>query len=135
MLFSLEDPGNPQGTHLLQMTDQVESLHAHNQHILMVGQVRSYAQIVNLINDDPKKIEEIPITDPMMKCHIYQIIKTGDPGIYAYLTEKGIFKVKMQPKFSQKKLGNIIEKHGNQQGQILAFYKDSLLLGSFKTDQ
>ena len=64
MLFSLEDPSNPKQTHLLQMTDQVESLHAHNQHILMVGQDKSYAQILNL-KDDPKKIEEIPIAEPM----------------------------------------------------------------------
>jgi hypothetical protein len=58
--------------------------------------------------NDPKKIEEIPIADPMMKCHIYQIVKTGDTGIYAYLTEKGIFTVKIQPKFNQKKQDNII---------------------------
>lgn len=94
----------------------------------MVGQVRSYTQILNLMND-PKKIEEIPIADPMMNCHIYQIVKTGDSGVYAYLTEKGIFKVKIQPKFNQKQLGNIIKSHANQQGQSLGFYKDSLLVG------
>ena len=83
------------------MTDQVECLHAHNQHILMIGQVRSYTQIVNFLKDEPKKIEEILIVPPAeMKCHIYQIIKTGDPGVYAYLTEKGIFKVRMEKKFN-----------------------------------
>ena len=66
----------------------------------MVGQAKSNAQIVNL-NDDPTKIEEIPIAY-LSECHIYQIVKTGDTGVYAYLTERGIFKVKMQAKFNQK---------------------------------
>ena len=51
MIFCLKNPASPVYTHLLQIIDQVECLHAHNQHILMVGQFRSYSQIVNLLID------------------------------------------------------------------------------------
>jgi len=35
---------------------------------------------------------------------MYQIVKTGDTGIYAYLTDNHIVKVKMEQKFNQKVL-------------------------------
>ena len=115
MVFSLEEnPLAPSETQLMQTETQVEAMQAHNSDILMVGQVMSYVQIINFKGEEGVRVEQIPIMEALMKCHIYSMIKTGDASLYSYLTEKGIYKVKMSAKFNQNKLDNIIKSERNQ---------------------